>query len=263
MKNKVIKRDVKTGDTIFNQRSLEKDFRTLIPSIKKGMHVLDVGCATGAISVGIAKLVGSKGSVTGIDHTKAFIDNGQTAFAEVKNLDLLHADIFTFEPNQKYDLIVSARVLQWLSTPEKALRKMKDLLKPNGQISILDYNHTALEFTPKPPKSMQVFYTKWLQWRSDAGMNNQISESLSVYFKNIGLKNIEVEVSNELYEKGQPNFESKVGIWSKVANSTQMIKEGYMKKEEQQLVIKEFNDWIKDSAERMEMKLKEVRGWNE
>ena len=174
------------------------------------MHVLDVGCATGAISAGIAKIVGSKGSVTGIDHTKAFIDNGQTAFSEVKNLDLLHADIFTFEPNQKYDLIVSARVLQW---------------------------------------------------RSDAGMNNQISESLSVYFKNIGLKNIEIEVSNGLYEKGQPNFESKVGIQSKVANSTQMIKEGYIKKEEQQLVINEFNGWIQDSAERMEMKLKEVRGW--
>ena len=108
---------------------------------------------------------------------------------------------------------------------------------------------------------MQVFYEKWLQWRSDAGMNNQISESLPGYFKNIGLKNIQVEVSNEVYERGQPNFESKVGIWSKVANSTQMVKEGYIKIEEQQLVIKEFNDWIKDSAERMEMKLKEVRGW--
>lgn len=174
MKQKFIKRDPKTADTIFNQRSLEKDFRTLIPSIKKGMHVLDVGCATGAISADIANLVGPTGSVTGIDHTQSFITNGKLAFAEVTNLSLIEADIFTFEPKQKYDLIVAARVLQWLNKPQEALQKMKSLLNPGGQISILDYNHTTLEFNPEPPKSMQNFYPKWLQSRSDAGMNNQI-----------------------------------------------------------------------------------------
>lgn len=261
MKNKIIKRDGKASD-IFNQRSLTKDFRTLIPSIKKGMHVLDVGCGTGAISKGIAELVGDTGSVTGIDHTQAFIDNGQLAFAETTNLDLQCADIFTFEPNMKYDLIVSARVLQWLSTPEEALLKMRMLLKPKGQISILDYNHEALEFKPEPPKTMQEFYKKWLKWRSDAGMNNQISLDLSTYFKNVGLKNIEVENSNEIYDKSHPLFESKLGIWAKVANSQQMITEGYITYEEKELVIREYNEWVNNSAERMEMKLNEVRGWN-
>lgn len=262
MKQKFIKRDPKTANTIFNQRSLEKDYRTLIPCIKKGMHVLDVGCATGAISAGIAKLVGPTGSVTGIDHTQAFIDNGNKAFAEVKNLTLINADIFSFETERKYDLIVSARVLQWLSAPEEALQRMKILLKPKGQLSILDYNHTALEFKPDPPKSMQDFYKKWLKSRSDAGMNNQISEDLPNYFKNIGLQHITVENSNELYTKGEANFESKIGIWAKVAESIQMVKEGYCTEQEQQQVISEYNNWIKQSAECMEMKLKEVRGFN-
>lgn len=260
MKNKFIERDSKVGDSIFNQRSLEKDFRTLIPSIKKGMNVLDVGCGTGAISAGIAKLVGDTGSVTGIDHTQSFITNGEKTFAEITNLNLIEADIFSFEPETKYDLIVSARVLQWLSTPEEALQKMKSLLNPGGQISILDYNHTALEFNPEPPKSMQNFYKKWLQWRSDAGMNNQISEDLPTYFKNVGLKNIQVENSNEVYLKGQSNFESKVSIWAKVANSIQMVKEGYSTDQEEQVVIAEYNNWIQESAKRMEMKLKEVKG---
>ena len=263
MKQKFIERDPKVGDTIFNQRSVEKDFRTLIPSIKKNMHVLDVGCGTGAISAGIAKLVGSSGSVTAIDHTAHFIANGKLAFAEVKNLTLIEADIFSFETEQKFDLIVAARVLQWLSRPQEALEKMKLLLKPGGQISILDYNHTALEFSPQPPKSMQNFYTKWLQWRNDAGMNNQISEDLPSYFKNIGMKNIQVENSNEVYTKGQANFESKIGIWAKVADTQQMEKEAYCTQQEQQLVISEYNYWIKNSAKHMEMKLKEVRGWIE
>ena len=261
MKQKFIERDSKVGDTIFNQRSLDNDFRTLIPSIKKGMHVLDVGCGTGAISAGIAKLVGPNGSVTGINHTQSFIVNGKKTFVKTTNLSLMEADIFSFEPEKKYDLIVAARVLQWLSNPQEALQKMKSLLNPGGQISILDYNHTALQFTPEPPKSMQDFYKKWLQWRSDSGMNNQISEDLPTYFKNVGLKNIQTENANEQYKKGQPNFESKIGIWAKVADSPQMIKEGYSSQKEQQLVIGEYNHWIEHPAERMEMKLKEVKGW--
>lgn len=229
MKNKVIERGPK--NEIINQRRLETDFRTLMPSIKPGMRILDVGCGTGTISAGIANLVGDTGSVTGIDHTSSFITNGKLAFAEVKNLELIEADIFSFEPNEKYDLIVAARVLQWLSTPEEALQKMKQLLKPGGQISILDYNHTALEFKPAPPKSMQNFYTKWLKWRSDVGINNQISEDLPQYFKNVGLKNIQVEDSNEVYKKGDANFKSKMSIWAKVADSPQLIKEGYTTKQ--------------------------------
>lgn len=35
---------------------------------------------------------------------------------------------------------------------------MKSLLKENGQISILDYNHQKIEWNPETPKSMKEFY---------------------------------------------------------------------------------------------------------
>ena len=82
---------------------------------------------------------------------------------------------------------------------------MKSLLKPGGQISILDYNHEALEFSPSPPESFSNLYKKWLQWRSDAGMNNHISEDLHTYFKNVGLHAIEVHEANEVYIKEETN----------------------------------------------------------
>jgi hypothetical protein len=42
--NKVIKRDEQTANKIFDNRSLEKDYRTLVPILKEGLKVLDVGC---------------------------------------------------------------------------------------------------------------------------------------------------------------------------------------------------------------------------
>lgn len=258
--NKHIERESKEATKIYDNRSLEKDYRTLKPLLKKGMVVLDIGCGTGAISKDIAKIVGEKGKVTGIDNTKKFIESGKETYREITNLDLIHSDLFDFESEEKFDLIVAARVLQWLTTPKEALLKMKELLKPNGQISILDYNHEELDWKPSPPKSMQAFYKIFLKWRKDAGMNNRIAEDLSGMMKDVGFRSIEVLISNEHYEREQEHFKSKVGIWSKVAGLDQIVEEGYIENEYRQQVIEEYDEWVEKEAISMTMKLKEVRG---
>jgi len=123
--NKHIERDGQEATKIFDNRSLEVDYRTLMPFLKRGMLVLDVGCGTGAISKDIATIIGSSGSVVGIDSTERFILNGMDRYREVENLELLHINLFDYKPNLKFDLIVSARTLQWLSNPKEALLKMR------------------------------------------------------------------------------------------------------------------------------------------
>ncbi len=63
--NKHIKREGQGATKIFDNRSLANDYRTLIPVLKEGMRVLDVGCGTGAITKDIAKVIGDKGRITG------------------------------------------------------------------------------------------------------------------------------------------------------------------------------------------------------
>ncbi len=258
--NKHIERDGQTITKIIDNRSLKVDYRTLEPILKEGMSVLDVGCGTGAISKDIAEIVGNSGKVTGIDNTAKFIESGKISYRNVKNLELQHCDVFEFHPNQKFDLIVSARVLQWLNNPKDALLKMKSLLKPNGRISILDYNHNNLEWNPEPPMSMKEFYKTFLKWRDDAGMNNGIADDLPELMKEIGLVEIEKINSDEHYEKHRTDFISKVGIWSKVAGSKQMVEEGYMDNNLRLKAIEEYDAWVENKAISMTMKLNEVRG---
>lgn len=258
--NKHIERDGQEANKIFDNRSLKVDYRTLAPILKEGMQVLDVGCGTGAISKDIAQMVGNTGKVIGIDNTASFIESGKTTYQNVENLELIHCDIFEFEPSQKFDLIVCARVLQWLATPKEALVKMKSLLKPGGQISILDYNHSKLEWNPAPPKSMQLFYKTFLKWRAKAGMNNRIADDLPNLLKAAGFTSIKKINSDEYYDRNRADFKSKVGIWAKVAGSKQMVEEGCLDNDLRLQAIDEYNAWVNTKAVSMTMKLNEVRG---
>jgi len=175
-------------------------------------------------------------------------------------MELIYTDLFAYNPAEKFDLIVAARVLQWLNNPVGALKKMYALLKPGGTVSILDYNHEALEWRPQPPPSMLRFYATFLRWRGDAGMNNHIADDLPGYFAEVGFTDIEEFNADEVYQKGEPGFINKAGIWAKVAMSTQMVEEGYIDNELRLLAIAEYTQWVENDAERMVMKLKEVRG---
>lgn len=258
--NKTIHRDADTTVRTFNDRSVEADYTTLLPLLRNGLEVLDVGCGTGAISNGIAERIGPEGHVVGIDNTVDFIENGKETFRATENLQLIHKDLFEFETDQRFDLIVSARVLQWLNNPKDALRKFISLLAPGGQVSVLDYDHTNMEWHPLPPESMLHFYETFLKWRADAGMNNQMAMDLPNYFSEVGLHSIEVFNADEVYTREGPNFLSKIGIWSRVAQSRQMVDEGYLSDELRLRAIEEYDRWIATDARSMVMKLNEVRG---
>ena len=258
--NKHIERDGQQSNAIFDSRSLKVDYRHLTSILSNGIRVLDVGCGTGAISKDIAEAIGPMGKVIGIDNTEKFIESGKLKYRSTVNLELHCVDLFHYQPSAPFDLITSARVLQWLNNPVEALIKMKQMLKPGGTISILDYNHEALEWQPAPPDSMKTFYKTFLEWRNDAQMSNRMAEELPEMFDIAGFSNVQVLNSDEYYDRSRQDFIAKAGIWSKVAASTQMVDEGYLDNDLRLQAIAEYDEWIANEAVSMTMKLNEVRG---
>ncbi|WP_044206598.1 methyltransferase domain-containing protein [Flammeovirga sp. OC4] len=257
--NKTIKRS-EEAKTVFDRRSLAVDYRHLKAILKEGMTVLDIGCGTGAITKDIAKIVGPTGKVIGIDNTYEVIEHGNIVYADISNLELKTVDLFNFETKEKFDLIVGARVLQWMTTVKEALQKVKSLLKEGGQVSFLDYNHNRLEWVPQPPLTMRRFYQAFLNWRKDAGINNAIGTDLPHLLKEVGFKDIEVVPSHELYDHTRKDFDERVKIWSQVAGLEQITTEGYLSERDRLRAIEDYNKWVEEKAVSMTMFLNEVRG---
>src|SRR3954469_25667974 len=148
--------------TVFNAN------RNLLDIIKQGNHALDVGCGSGSITASLASLVGDTGRVTGIDTSEHLIQIARENYSSLGNVHFEIADILQYAPAEQFDVVSAARTLQWVANPKEILLRMVALVKPGGYISILDYNHEKIQWSPAVPERMNKFYEAFLQWRKDA-----------------------------------------------------------------------------------------------
>ncbi|MGE5196694.1 MAG: class I SAM-dependent methyltransferase [Anaerolineae bacterium] len=108
--------------------------------------ILDVGCGDGKITAAMARAV-PQGSVIGVDISSSMIQVAKNAFLNQKNLSFYVEDAAKVNFDQKFDLITSFTVMQWVLEQTQALHCFEKALKPGGKLWI--QMPTAL------PKAMQ------------------------------------------------------------------------------------------------------------
>ena len=247
---------------ILARRTISNANRNLLDIVKTGDWVLDVGCGSGSITREICDLVGESGFVVGIDPSDHLLELARKNYGGQLNLRFELADIFTYSSACKFNVISSSRVLQWLSNPGEALIKMIDLLKDDGLLTILDYNHEKITWEPSIPESMQKFYQAFLLWRKDAGMDNQLADNLVSLFEPLRLRQITVTDQTESVNNTDEGFMQDIRIWLKVAQTRgkQMVIDGFITEEQRLTTIQEYEWWAENKALSMVMYLVAVTG---
>lgn len=248
------------ANKVLDRRNIENSYSSLLELLKDGRSVLDVGCGSGAITADIAQRI--SGKVVGIDLSEHLIELAQKNFAHISNLSFEVDNINDFISEEKFDLVIAARTLQWVSNPAEVVQKMVGLLKKGGKISINDYNHLKVEWSPAPPKSMLDFYEAFLNWRYDAGFDNEIADNLSNIYKNEGLTAINIVPQHETSTRGAEEFAAAARIWSIVAETRgkQVVADGYCSEELRLQAIEEYDAWIANEAQSMTLYLLAVEG---
>jgi len=251
------------SQSVLDRRTVVNGNANLLQLVKRGDRVLDVGCGSGAITKDIAGLVGAGGMVIGIDTSEHLIAQAKQNFGHIANLSFVVANVNDFQTPAQFDVVTSARVLQWLSHPADVIRKLVALTRPGGCLTILDYNHTRIEFSPDLPTSMQVFYHAFLQWRADAGMDNSIADNLDNMYRDSGLLEVQSADYSETSIRGQREFQEDIALWSKVADvrGPQIVADGYITEEERVKAIHDYQSWMKEHAQYMKLYLRAVTGY--
>lgn len=114
--------------------------------VGRGKRVLEIGCASGAMT---RCLVGELGcSVTGIEINEADAELSAPLCTEMLIGDIEQLDLATRFAPCTFDVITFADVLEHLRDPVAALRRVRPLLKPEGYVAVSVPNiaHAGLVF---------------------------------------------------------------------------------------------------------------------
>jgi ubiquinone/menaquinone biosynthesis C-methylase UbiE len=247
---------------ILGRRTLERDHPHLAGLLQPGFSVLDAGCGTGAITVGIATAVGPRGFVVGIDRDAGLLDIARREHGDVLNLRFVRGDATGIPFHARFDVVTAARTLQWIGNPGLAVVGMRDAAKSSGMLVVLDYNHIANKWEPDPPVEFQKFYRAFLAWRKAHRWDNEMAERLPALFQSAGLIEVESHVQDEIAERGEPEFSEHADLWSQVIENVgeQVANEGFFERTRLQEVAKRYRDWAQTKLLKQTLAMRTVVG---
>jgi len=115
-----------------------------------GSRVLEAGCGVGAQTVTLASN-SPEAQITSIDVSETSLAEARKAVrsAGITNVALQQADIFRLPfASGSFDHVFVCFVLEHLDRPIEALKKLKDVLKPGGSITVIEGDHGSTYFHP-------------------------------------------------------------------------------------------------------------------
>ena len=97
---------------------------------------IDIGCGFGETTQQMAAMVGSDGSVLGIDSSPQFVADARREAAEagIENVDFEVTDAQVAEWDPEFDYAFSRMGTQFFAAPVPAMRAIRGSLKPGGEL---------------------------------------------------------------------------------------------------------------------------------
>ena len=107
-----------------------------------GEHVLDVGCGTGGTTGELAKAVGERGHVLGVDISEPLIGAARAQHLANATFEVGDATTYSFGANV-FDLVFSRFGVMFFGDPVAAFENIRCALKPSGRLVFLCWRTPA------------------------------------------------------------------------------------------------------------------------
>ena len=108
--------------------------------IPLGGTVVELGCGPASVVPSLLKIIDKSSKIIGIDFSSQMIDiaNRKKETNGWENVEFAYMDMYDFTPEQKVDAVVFCLALTAMPDYKKALEKAISILKPGGQLLIID-----------------------------------------------------------------------------------------------------------------------------
>jgi ubiquinone/menaquinone biosynthesis C-methylase UbiE len=213
-----------------------------------GQRVLDVCCGSGASAIPTASIVGTTGSVIGVDLAQNLLELARSKAQQqgLDNVDFQSGDMtrLPFEDNS-FDVVVCVFGIFFVPNMESTLRELKRVLRIRGKLAITTWGPRFFE------PANTAFWNSVRNARPDLykGFNpwDRICEieDLRTLLEAAGLKELHVEA-----ESGSQPVNSPDDWWAMIMGSGYRGTVEQLDPEAREQVRKQNLDFIKNSAVR-------------
>lgn len=133
--------------------------------VRPGMRVLDVGTGMGDVALLSAELVGTEGSVVGIDTSAAALQAAAARVAATshRNISFIAGDPAGIPITQPFDAVVGRYVLMFLPDPLATLSALRGQLRSGGCIAFHELDWSGTRSAPPAPT-----YDQCCRWALEA-----------------------------------------------------------------------------------------------
>ena len=175
----------------------------LTAGLRRGMRVADLGCGVGMVTALLAELVGPGRHVVGIDASGAQLARARQRLNGIRtNVRFVEASATdTGLAPGSFDLVYCRFLLIHLPEPERALREMFTLLRPDGILVCEDGDLTAAG--SEPPSALDAFADLWGRLGPRRGLDYTLGRRLYQMVQAAGFPAPKVSLNQPVRARGE------------------------------------------------------------
>jgi SAM-dependent methyltransferase len=135
-------------------RTAENSAAYLLPELRPGMSLLDVGSGPGTITADLAARV-APGRVTALETSDAVLQHTRDEVTRrgCGSVDFVVGDVLALDfPSASFDVVHAHQVLQHVPDPNAALREMIRVCRPGGLVAARDGDYAGFVWYPASPR---------------------------------------------------------------------------------------------------------------
>ncbi|HWH14556.1 MAG TPA: methyltransferase domain-containing protein [Miltoncostaeaceae bacterium] len=186
-------------------RTLERHAPALVPLLRPGLRVVDVGCGPGSITCGIAARV-APGEVTAVDAADPQVEEARRAAAEagLGNVRALRADAAALPlPDGAADVALVHAVAEHLQDPVAALAEVRRVLVPGGAALVTSPDWGGFLLMP-PDAGAETALTRYRELQTAQGGDVRAGRRLGGHMRSAGFGDVAVEARYEMHDPAAP-----------------------------------------------------------
>ncbi len=185
-------------------RTAENSASHLLPHLRPGLSLLDVGSGPGTITMDFAERL-APGRVVGIDASADVVEKARADAAPLglENLSFETGDAYGLEhPDGAFDIVHAHQVLQHVGRPVDMLREMRRVTAPGGIVTVRDVDYEGVIWSPRN-EALDEWLELYLQVHAGVSGEPAAGRFLKAWAREAGFSEVRCTASLWLFESDE------------------------------------------------------------